>query len=136
MVAYKREASLKVLLTRADSYKTINIVDDDEMHSYVPCHKQCDSCMNFIVSKSRFECFTTKRICKIRQSVLCVCKNVIYIAFCLSYSKQGVGSTVDWKTRLRNYKSHIKKKLRSCSLANYFLDVCSDTEDPSKIHYN
>ena len=46
MVAYKREASLKVLLTRADSYKTINIVDD-EMHSYVPCHKQCDSCMNF-----------------------------------------------------------------------------------------
>ena len=70
------------------------------------------------------------------QTVLCVCKNVIYIAFCLSYSKQGVGSTLDWKTRLRNYKSHIKKKLRSCSLANHFVDVCSDTEDPSKIYYN
>ena len=46
--------------------------------------------------------------------------------------KQGVGSTVDWKPRLRNYKSHIKKKVRSCSIVNHFIDVCSDTDDPSR----
>ena len=46
--------------------------------------------------------------------------------------KQGVRSTVDWKPRLRNYKSHIKKKVRSCSIVNHFIDVCSDTDDPSR----
>ena len=40
---------------------------------------------------------------------------------------------VDWKPRLRNYKSHIKKKVRSCSIVNHFVHVFSDTEDLSKI---
>ena len=30
------------------------------------------------------------------------------------------------KHRLRNYKSHIKEKVRSCSIVNHFIDVCSD----------
>ena len=61
-----------------------------------------------------------------------VSKNIIYIEFCLNCLKQGVGSTVDWKPRLRNYKSHIKKKVRSCSIVNHFIDVCSDTVDLSR----
>ena len=52
-------------------------------------------------------------------------------AFCLNCLKQGVGSTVDWKTRLQSYKSHLKKKVQSCSIVNHFIDVCSDTDDPS-----
>ena len=60
-------------------------------------------------------------------------RNVIYIAFCLNCLKQRVGSTiVGWKPRLRNYKSHIKKKMRFCSIANHFINVFSDTNDPSK----
>ena len=47
--------------------------------------------------------------------------------------KQGVGSTFDWKPRLRNNKSHIKKKMRSCSIVNHFIDVCSDTVFLKKI---
>ena len=65
---------------------------------------------NFVVAKSNFECFTTKRIYKVRESTSWVSKNVIYIAFRLNRLKQGIGSTVDWKPRLRNYKSYIKKK--------------------------
>ena len=53
MVAYKC----------ADPYNTINIVDD-EMHTYIPCNKRCDSSKNFMVAKSSFKCFTTKRIYK------------------------------------------------------------------------
>ena len=37
-------------------------------------------------------------------------KNVLYIVFCLNCLIQGVRSTVDWKPRLQNYKSHINKK--------------------------
>ena len=140
MVAYKREKNLKELLTRADPYNIINNVDD-EMYTYVPCKKRCDSCTNFVVAKSSFECFSakssfecfaTKRVYKVRRSASCVSKNVTYIAFCLNCLKQGVGSTVDRKPRLRNYKSHIKKKVRSCSIVNHFIDVCSDTADPSR----
>ena len=86
MVAYKREKNLKELLTRADPYNSISNVDD-EMHTYVPCKQRCDSCANFVVAKSSFECFATKRIYKVRWSTSCVSKNVIYIAFCLNCLK-------------------------------------------------
>ena len=80
-----------------------------------------------MVPKSTFECLATKKFTK-----LVGLPNVIYIAFCLSCLKQGVGSTVDWKLKFRNFKSHIKKKVRSFSIVNHFIGVCSDTDDPSK----
>ena len=86
---------MKGLLTRANPYNINHVDVDDEMHTYVPCKKRCDSCTNFVLAKSSFKCFTTKRIYKVRQSTSCVSKNVIYIAFCLNCLKQGVGSTVD-----------------------------------------
>ena len=102
------------------------------MLTYVPCKQRCDSCANFVVAKSSFECFATKRIYKVRRSTSCVSKNVIFITFCPNCLNQGVGSTVDWKPKLQNYKSNIKKKLWSCSIVNHFIDVCSDTVDPSR----
>ena len=63
--------------------------------------------MNCVVAKSSFKCFATNRVYKVS---LCVSKNVIFIAFCFNCLKQGVGSTVDWKPILWNYKSHIKEK--------------------------
>ena len=120
MIPYKREKKkFKELLTRVDPDNVINNVDD-EMHTYVPCKKRCDSCMNFVVTKCSYECFATNRVYKVKRSTSCVSKNVIYIAFCLNCLKQVVGSTVDWKPRLRNYKSHINKKVRSCSIVNHY----------------
>ena len=126
MLWKKLEKNLKELLTKAHPYNIINNVDD-EMHKYVPCKQRCDSCANFVVAKSSFKCFATKRVYKVRRS-----KNVICIAFCLNCLKHRVGSTVDWKPRFRNYKSHIKKKVRSCSIVNHFIDVCNDTDDSSR----
>ena len=36
---------------------------------------------------------------------------------------QGVGSTINFKPRLANYKSHIKHKRRTCGVVNHFIDV-------------
>ena len=88
--------------------------------------------MNSAVTKSSFECFATKQICKNRRSTSCVFKNINYVLSCLSCLKQGIGPTVDWKPTLWNYKSHTKKKLRSCDFVNHFIDVCSDKDVPSK----
>ena len=122
---------MKESLTRADPYSTIINNIDDDVHTYVPCSKRCDSFRNFVVPKTSFKCFPTKRIYKVRRSTSCISKNVIYIAFCLNCLKEGVRYIVDWKLRLRNYKSHVKK-VRSCSIVNHFTDVSSDTDDPSK----
>ena len=64
LVAYKRKKNLKELLMKADPYNIISNIDD-EMRTYVPCKQRCNSCANFVVAKSSFECFATKRIYKI-----------------------------------------------------------------------
>ena len=38
MIAYKLEKNLKKLLTRANPFKTINILGD-KIHTYVPCYE-------------------------------------------------------------------------------------------------
>ena len=76
------------------------------------------------------KCFK-KRLQSQTVYLICFQKCNLYCIF-LNCSKQGVGSTVDWKPRLRHYKSHIKKKVRSCSIVNHFIDVFIDADDPSR----
>ena len=71
---------------RADPYNIINHADN-EMHTYVPCKKRFDSCTNFVVAKSSFECLATKGIYKVKQSNSCVSKNAVYLAFRLNCLK-------------------------------------------------
>ena len=80
--------------------------------------------------------FCYKKNLKVRWPTSCVSKNVIYIAFCLNCLKQRVGSAVDWKPRLRNYKSHIKKKSAILQHCYHFIEVCNDTDDlPRSIRF-
>ena len=50
------------------TYKSRSLKDpiinnvDDEIHTFVPCKKRCDSCTNLMIAKSSFECFCTKRV--------------------------------------------------------------------------
>ena len=53
--------------------------------------------------------------------------------YCTKCKKQGIGSTEDWKPRLRNYKSCIKRCVFSCSIVRHFFDDCpGDDNNPSK----
>ena len=70
------------------------------------------------------KCFATGRMFKIRRGNSCQTENVIYVAYCLNCQKQGVGSTVSWKPRLRNYKSHIKENVKSCKIVRHFIEDC------------
>ena len=53
----------------------------------------------------------------------CTSENVVYLASCGICDLQGVGSTVSFKSRLANYKSHIKHKRKTCSIVNHFIDM-------------
>ena len=54
------------------------------------------------------------------------------MAYCKKGKTQGVGFIILWKPRLRNYKSHIKKTVRSCQISVYFVDKYFDEEMPFK----
>ena len=50
------------------------------------------------------------------------------MTYCKKCKKQGVGSTITWKPRLHNYKSHIKKNVCSYKIAVHFIDERCDEE--------
>ena len=68
------------------------------------------SCNDFVDERTYVECNATGRKYEIRRDTSRNSKNVIYVAYCIKYVKQGVASTTSWERRLSNYKSHVKKK--------------------------
>ena len=60
----------------------------------------------------------------IRRDSTCFTPNVVYVIYCKKCIKQGVGSTISWTPSLLNYKSHIKKNVRSWKIATHFIDEC------------
>ena len=125
-VANKKENNLKDLLLRSDPY---NIKEDLTSHQelgYIKFKKNCDSCNNYVLETTSIRSHATGRLFKIRRESSCTSKNVVYVAYCKTYGKQGVGSTIAWKTRLSNYKSHIKNKIPTCRIVRHFIENCHD----------
>ena len=133
LVANKRCNNLQELLSRADPYNIKSDLTDNSYHGYKKCDsRRCDSCNHFVVETNEIKCFATGRKFKIRRDSSCSSNNVIYMAYCKKCQKQGVNSTIKWKPRLANYKSHIKKGIPSCEIVKHFLNDCKDSEEPSK----
>ena len=131
MIASKREQNLKELLTRADPYSIkSDLTDDLTGMGYKSCNRACDSCGSFVMETNKIKCSATGKVFLIRREFNCNSKYVVYCAICTKCLQQGVGSTVDWKPRLGNYKSHIKNGLRTCGIAKHFIDECADDTDP------
>ena len=119
-VAFKRLPNLKEQMVRF----TINTIKNiDAQPGY---ERSCDSCDNFVDHVSSFKCNATGKTFKIKRKIRCNSKYVIYMAYCTKCKRQGVGSTNNWKLRLGNYKSHIKKCLGKCNIVNHFVKSCND----------
>ena len=117
-VVNKREKNLKELVSRADPY-TVKPIKAGE---YKTCDRVCDSCRTFVFGCTEFKCNATGRTFKLAKNMNCNTPNVIYVAECKKCKLQGVGSTVEWKPRQRNYKSWVKKGIRQCRIGNHFID--------------
>ena len=57
---------------------------------------------------------------KFRQKINCESKNVIYLVEYKQCSKQGVGSTEDFRPRISKYISHILMKRVTCKSVRHF----------------
>ena len=129
-IGFRRTKNLKDLLVPsslrvADQENSIN----SGIIGCYRCHRQvCDACQNFLVPAKRIKSVTTGKSYKIRQSLSCRTYYVIYCAICTLCNKQCVDSSIKFRSRLSNHKSHIKENKRTCRLVNHFIDnSCSHT---------
>ena len=91
------------------------------------CHRKvCNACKNFSLSYRPIINVATGKSYKIRQHLYCRTDFVIYCTFCKKSNRQCVGSAIDFRCHLSNFKSHIKKQKRTCRLINHFIDNNSD----------
>ena len=68
--------------------------------------KVCDACHNFLLPSNRIKSVATGKNYKIRHSLSCCTDYIIYCALCLLCNRQCVGSSVNFRARLSNHKSH------------------------------
>ena len=136
MVANKRENNLGDLVLRSDPYNIKSDLTEQRKLGYVKCTRStCDSCSKFVDETTFIKSHATGRKFFIRRESSCSTKNVIYVAYCINCGKQGVGSTVAWKARLANYKSHIRKNVPSCKIVKHSLDECPSDETVSNLRF-
>jgi hypothetical protein len=119
-VAYSRGANLKELLAPSIPYRGVEPIGRD----CITCTaKRYDCCKYFLTPGNSFCSTVTGRLFSIRNTLTCTSENVLYLAQCVACGLQGDGSTINFKPRLANDKSHIKHKRRTCGVVNHFIDV-------------
>ena len=101
-------------------------------------NKKCDICKNFLVVSPYFTCFATKRKYKIKGTLKCDSRNIIYLMSCKCCGKQYVRSATGYKERYRIHESDINTgKIGcgeiSCGAANHPLN--DSRSSTSKFEY-
>ena len=104
------------------------------------CHA-CGKCyvckQNFLSPCSKFSSHHSKQVFPINKYITCQSNNLIYLMECRTCKQSYVGYTTSYlPKRFSNYKSHIKKGIRSCKLVNHFLEINHDLDFSTTASYN
>ena len=127
-VGFRRTKNLKDLLVASvlPDVNSAESVSSDALGCFRCDRKVCDACHNFLLPAEHIESVVTRKSYKIRQALSCRTDYIIDCALCTLCNKQCVGSSVKFRARLSNHKSHIKQKKRTCHLVNHFIDNSHD----------
>ena len=125
---FRRTKNLKDLLVPSalPDLNRVDTLNSDAVGCFRCNRKVCDACHNFLFPSNRIRSVATGKSHKIRHSLSCRTDYIIYCATCLLCNRQCVGSSVNFRARLSNHKSHIKQKKRTCRLVNHFIDNAHD----------
>lgn len=113
---YRRSKNLKEILSPSAFPKKSSI----STSSIAYCNR-CDICKNFINPSPNFTSTVTNRTYMVKGNITCNSVYVIYLVTCKKCKHQYVGSTNDYKKRMRGHKSdnHLNKS-ESCGVAKHF----------------
>ena len=70
----------------------------------------------------RFRSTSTGAVYKIKPTIDCRSKNIIYLVTCKRCRIQGVGSTLDFQGRVSDYTMHMYKEKDTCEIVEHFLN--------------
>ena len=76
---------------------------------------------NVMLEGDRLRSTSMGAVYKIRQTVDCRSKNIIYLVTCKRCRMQGVGSTLDFQGRVSDYIMHMYKENDTCEIVEHFL---------------
>ena len=76
-----------------------------------------------LLEGDRFRSTSTGAVYKIRQTIDCRSKNIIYLVTCKRCRMQGVGSTLDFQGRVSDYIMHMYKEKDTCEIVEHFLKL-------------
>ena len=71
----------------------------------------------------RFRSTRTGEVYKIRQTIDCRSKNIIYLVTCKRCRMQGMGSASDFQGRVSDYITHMYKEKDTCKIVEDFLKL-------------
>lgn len=124
--SYKQPKSIKDLLVH--SRFTSNVVEDN-VKTNMGCKScsKCYLCKSYIVETDTFKSYECDTVFKIKHDINCSTEGVIYLLLDEVCKRSYVGSTIDsMKTRMSNYKNHLKISHKGCEMAQHFAQ-CPDT---------
>ena len=119
--AFKRGQNLKNILAPS-RFPRPTRTDTESGGCLVPNGSHCDLC-KFLVPTSKISSTATNQTYKIKPSLDCNSNFVIYCITDLVCKKQNVGSCDNIKSRLSNYKSHLKHHKVTCSFVKHFWET-------------
>ena len=126
---FLRTKNLKDLLVPSAllDLNRVDTLNNDASGCFQCNRKVCDACHNFLLPSKRIKGVVTctGKSYKIRQTS-CRTDYIIYCAACLLCNRPCVGSSVNFRARLSNHKSHIKQKKRTCRLVNHSIENAHD----------
>ena len=127
LVTYKNERNIKSLLTTNRFGSPITVANPINDQTGCRSCKTCTLCKNFLREGDTIHSYHTSHTHRIRSTVTCLTKGVIYIVYDKTCEKNYVGfSRNDMRERWSNHKSHIKKQFRSCKIATHFKEHMHD----------
>ena len=130
---YRRNPNLKEILSPSRFPKQQH--NNKFVHNF--CNR-CDLCKNFLNKKSTFRCTVTGQVYRIRGTLSCNSKYVIYLITCQrpGCHQQYVGSAEDFKPRGRVHKSDNHLNNVRCGAAKHFNGNCKHATDGANGYFN
>ena len=133
-VSFKMERNILSCITKNRFKPDVDSTESIDGQGSISCGK-CTLCNNFLVVTDKIKSPTTNQTFKIKQTITCETKGVVYMIndkicpkiFYVGYSEDTM------KIRWANHKSHIKKEQKSCELAVHMLNNSKDIHKINKL---
>jgi len=120
LMAYRRPKSLRDILVSAKIRSPSKMTQETGLN---PCNKPRCSWCPYMIPGNKFQSLATGQKFKLLHTLNCKSQWVIYAINCLKCKKQYVGKCeTGLNIRLNNHRNHVKNKVRSCELAEHFIN--------------